>query len=72
MVEHVQKGFAEVNGTRLYDEVAGEGHALVLNHGGLVDNHLWDDQFYEFTQHFKVVRYDMRGFGYSGMIKNGM
>ena len=72
MVEHVQKGFAEINGTRLYYEVAGEGHALVLNHGGLVDNHLWDDQFYEFTQHFKVVRYDMRGFGDSGMLKNGM
>jgi pimeloyl-ACP methyl ester carboxylesterase len=70
--EHVQKGIAEVNGTRLYYEVAGEGHALVLNHGGLVDNHLWDDQFDEFAQHFKVVRYDIRGFGDSGMIKNGM
>jgi pimeloyl-ACP methyl ester carboxylesterase len=70
--EHAQKGFAAVNGTSLYFEVAGEGHALVLNHGGLVDNHLWDDQFDEFAQHFKVIRYDMRGFGDSGMIKNGM
>ncbi len=72
MVDQVQKGFAEVNGTRLYYEVAGEGHPLVLNHGGLVDNHLWDDQFDEFAKHFKVIRYDMRGFGNSGMIKNGM
>src|SRR6266849_8215102 len=72
MVEHVQKGIAEVNGTRLYYEVAGEGHPLVLNHGGLVDNHLWDDQFYEFARHFKVIRYDIRGFGDSGMLKNGM
>jgi len=72
MVEHIQKGFADVNGTRLYYEVAGEGHPLVLNHGGLVDNHLWDDQFAEFARHFKVIRYDMRGYGDSGMIKNGM
>ncbi len=72
MVEQIQKGFADVNGTRLYYEVAGEGHPLVLNHGGLVDNHLWDDQFAEFARHFKVIRYDMRGFGDSGLIKKGM
>jgi pimeloyl-ACP methyl ester carboxylesterase len=72
VVDQVQSGFAEVNGTRLYYEVAGEGHALVLNHGGLVDNHLWDDQFEEFARHFKVIRYDIRGFGESGMIKQGM
>jgi len=72
MAEHGQKGFAEVNGTTLYYEVAGDGHPLVLNHGGLVDNHSWDDQFDELAQHFKVIRYDMRGFGDSGMLKNGM
>src|SRR5215471_1426812 len=72
MVEHAQRGFAEVNGTRLYYEVAGEGHPLVLNHGGLVDNHLWDDQFEEFAKHFKVIRYDIRGFGDSGFIKSGL
>jgi len=68
----VEKGFAEVNGTRLYYEVAGEGHPLVLNHGGLVDHHLWDDSFEEFARHFKTVRYDMRGFGASGLLKKGM
>jgi 3-oxoadipate enol-lactonase len=72
MGDQIQRGFAEVNGTSLYYEVAGEGHALVLNHGGLVDNHLWDDQFDEFAKYFKVIRYDIRGFGDSGMLKNGM
>jgi len=72
VVNQIQRGFAEVNGTHLYYEVAGEGHPLVLNHGGLVDNHLWDDQFDEFAMHFKVVRYDIRGFGDSGMLENGM
>ncbi len=62
-------GFAELNGTTLYYEVAGEGHPFVLIHGGLVDHHLWDDQFAAFSQHYKVVRYDMRGFGQSSLMK---
>lgn len=64
-------GFAEVNNTRLYYEVAGEGYPLVLIHGGLVDHHMWDEQFPVFAQHFKVIRYDMRGFGQSGLVKAG-
>jgi 3-oxoadipate enol-lactonase len=72
MAEETQKGFAEVNGTTLYYEVAGKGHPLVLNHGGLVDNHLWDTQFEVFARHFKVIRYDFRGFGESGMLTSGM
>ena len=68
---HTVNGFAELNGTSLYYEVAGEGHPLVLIHGGLVDHHLWDDQFAAFAQHYKVIRYDMRGFGQSGLVKVG-
>ena len=64
-----QTGFAELNDTRLYYEVAGEGHPLVLLHGGLVDRRLWDDQFAVFAQHYKVIRYDMRGYGDSGLLK---
>jgi 3-oxoadipate enol-lactonase len=33
-----------------------------------LDNHLWDDQLGAFAQHFKVIRYDIRGFGKSGML----
>jgi len=64
-----QTGFAELNDTKLYYEVAGEGHPLVLLHGGLVDRRLWDDQFAVFAQHYKVIRYDMRGYGDSGLLK---
>jgi 3-oxoadipate enol-lactonase len=60
-----ETGFAEVNGAKLYYEVAGEGHPLVLIHGGLVDRRLWDDQFDVFAQHYRVIRYDIRGFGNS-------
>lgn len=58
-------GFAEVNGTRLYYEAAGAGPAVVLVHGGLVDGRLWDDQMGPLSESFRVVRYDMRGFGRS-------
>lgn len=68
---HVQTGFAEVNGTTLYYEIAGAGHPFVLLHGHLLDRRSWDDQFAVFAQHYRVVRYDQRGFGDSGLITQG-
>ena len=67
--EHIQTGFAEVNGITLYYEVAGEGHPLVLIHGLLLDRRSWDKQFAEFAQRYKVVRFDLRGYGDSGIVK---
>ena len=59
-------GFAEVNGTRLYYETSGKGpKAVVLVHGGLVDSRLWDDQMKPLAKRFRVVRYDLRGYGKS-------
>lgn len=72
MIAHTQTGFANVNGTTLYYEVAGQGHPLVLNHGWLGDYHFWDDQFEAFAQHFQVIRYDIRGFGQSGKRQKGL
>lgn len=60
-----QEGFAKVNGTCLYYEVAGTGDSLVLIHGGCSDTTYWDDQFEVFAQRYKVIRYDRRGFGKS-------
>ncbi|MDQ5851087.1 MAG: alpha/beta hydrolase [Chloroflexota bacterium] len=60
-----EAGFADVNGARLYYEVAGEGHPLVLLHGGLVDRRMWDGQFGVFAEGFRVIRYDARGYGNS-------
>jgi len=64
----LQTGFADVNNTRLYYEVAGTGHPLVLIHGGLVNRRLWDDQLAVFAQHYKVIRFDIRSFGDSAPI----
>jgi 3-oxoadipate enol-lactonase len=49
----------------LYYEIAGEGHPLVLIHGGLVNSGLWDDQFEVFAGHYRTLRYDVRGYGKS-------
>ncbi len=61
-----QTGIASVNGTELYYEISGDSHPLILIHGGAVDSRAWDDQFAVFAQHYKVVRYDLRGAGKSG------
>jgi pimeloyl-ACP methyl ester carboxylesterase len=61
----VQTGFAEINGTKIYYEVAGEGQLFVMVHAGIANKSQWDDQFDFFAQKYKVVRYDMRGYGQS-------
>lgn len=61
----VQTGFAEINGATIYYEVAGEGQPLLMVHAGIANKSMWDDQFDFFAQKYKVVRYDMRGFGQS-------
>lgn len=63
----VQSGFAQVNGARIYYEVAGAGKAVVLSHAGIADNRMWDDQFAVFAQRYRVIRFDHRGMGQSSM-----
>jgi pimeloyl-ACP methyl ester carboxylesterase len=60
-----ESGFAEVNGTRLYYEVAGKGTPLVLIHGLSLNRKMWDDQFNVLAEHYRVIRYDLRGHGNS-------
>lgn len=61
----IETGVAEVNGTKLYYEVAGSGDPIVFVHGALGDNRHWDVQFEDFAKSYKVVRYDVRGYGKS-------
>ncbi len=58
-------GLAEVNGTKLYYETAGEGPPLVFIHSGLLSSAEWDEQFRAFAKDYHVVRYDVSGYGKS-------
>lgn len=58
-------GYVDLGDGKLYYEVAGEGEPLVLGHAGFVDSRMWDDQWADFAQWYRVIRFDMRGFGKS-------
>lgn len=61
----VESGYVPVTGARVYFEAAGDGHPLVLIHAGIADCRMWNEQFKVFSQTYRVIRYDTRGFGKS-------
>jgi 3-oxoadipate enol-lactonase len=58
-------GFAPVHRGNLYYEEAGEGQPVLLIHAGVADCTMWDRQMNAFSQLYRVIRYDTRGFGRS-------
>ncbi|MBN1185133.1 MAG: alpha/beta hydrolase [Bacteroidales bacterium] len=66
-----KKSYAEVNGTKLYYEIAGNGEPLVLVHGNFGDCRHWDYNYEELAKEFKVIRYDVRGYGKSNSSPKG-
>lgn len=56
-------GTAELNGTTFHYEMAGIGPPVILIHAGVADSRMWEGQFAPLSKWFKVVRYDMRGYG---------
>lgn len=63
----IETGYADVNNTRLYYEIAGSGNAIVLIHGNIGDNRHWGEQFEALAKNHKVIRYDVRGYGKSSL-----
>jgi 3-oxoadipate enol-lactonase len=61
------QSFAEVNGTRLYYEMAGSGNPVIFIHGFGADSRVWDAQFKDFAEQYLVIRYDIRGHGKSAV-----
>jgi pimeloyl-ACP methyl ester carboxylesterase len=53
------------DGGRLRYEIAGEGAVVTLLHPGMWDMRTWDPQFEPWSQLFRVLRYDQRGYGKS-------
>ncbi len=61
----IKSGFADVNGARIYYETAGSGIPFVIIHAGVADSRQWNNEFPFFASDYKVLRYDMRGYGKS-------
>jgi len=57
--------FANINGVRMHYDVQGQGDPLVLIHAGIANLDMWEAQLPDFTQHYQVIRYDVRGFGHT-------
>jgi pimeloyl-ACP methyl ester carboxylesterase len=58
-------GLAVISNARIYYETAGEGQPFVMIHAGVADHRQWNNEFATFAKRFRVVRYDMRGYGKS-------
>jgi pimeloyl-ACP methyl ester carboxylesterase len=64
----IQTGYAHAaSGAEIYFESAGAGPAVVFIHAGVADCRMWDPQFEAFADRFRLIRYDLRGFGKSRM-----
>ena len=59
--------YADVNGTRLYYEIAGEGRPILLSHGGLgaYDHTSFKPWLKQLADEFRLIYYDHRGGGLS-------
>jgi len=53
----------EANGITIHYEVTGSGDPLVFLHGSYENSQVWYNQIPEFSQRYRVLSYDMRGFG---------
>lgn len=61
----MDKGFKKVKDGQLYCEIIGDGEDLVFLHGFSLDHTMWKPQVSHFSQKYRVITYDMRGFGLS-------
>jgi 3-oxoadipate enol-lactonase len=61
----IDTGYVNVDGGKLFYEIAGKGNNIVLLHDGMVHCEIWDEQFLVLAKNYRVTRYDRREFGKS-------
>jgi pimeloyl-ACP methyl ester carboxylesterase len=69
MIQTTQAHF-DLGDGQLYYETAGDGQPLVLSHAAFLDSRMFDAIWEPLAQHFRVIRYDMRGYGRSSALKS--
>lgn len=67
----LKKGVIDLGDAKLYYEEAGHGAPLILLHGHSFDRRMWNPQLTELARHYRVIRYDIRGYGLSSLPVEG-
>lgn len=62
------KSYLDLGDGQLYYETAGTGTPLILTHAAFLDNRMFDSIWEQLAKHYRVIRYDMRGFGKSSPV----
>ena len=68
---NVKQRFADIGDGMLFYEEKGVGEPLILLHAHSVDRRMWDKQFDELSHKYRVIRFDLRGYGLSTMPVEG-
>lgn len=63
-----KKEYFNLEDGQLYYEIAGNGFPLILSHAAFLDSQMFDALWEPLAQHFRVIRYDMRGYGRSSPV----
>jgi proline iminopeptidase len=63
--QHIEDGYADVNGINLYYKIIGKGDPVVILHGGPGFDHNSIIQFKELADDYRVIFYDQRASGNS-------
>jgi 3-oxoadipate enol-lactonase len=62
----IETGIARFGQSEIYYEIAGSGEpTVILMHGGMLDCHMWDEQFELLAKSHRVLRYDASAHGKS-------
>ncbi|GAU70946.1 putative peptidase S33 family protein [Streptomyces sp. NBRC 110611] len=65
----IDNGIVPIDDGELFYETAGSGPAVVLLHGGMLDQRMWDEQFsWLVNSGLRAIRYDFRGHGLSSTV----
>lgn len=65
MLDETSSGYLPIGGARLHYEISGVGPVVVLIHAGIADSGMWSEQIQALEAYFRVLRYDVRGYGQS-------
>jgi pimeloyl-ACP methyl ester carboxylesterase len=64
------QSYVQLDDGQLFYSVTGEGEPLVLLHGNFNDHQIWQRQVNYLSQYYKVIAYDLRGYGQSSTPKS--